>query len=207
VQGVSSAEIGAILAPYYPATDGRLADRVAIYISVLQEWNRKISLTTVTDPIEITKFHFGESLFAASALKIHEGRLADVGSGAGFPGVPLAMAIPGLRVSLIEANAKKAAFLCEVARLLSLSNVNVIRSRWEDISEKAPFDFICARALGDYESLIRWSSSHLNRGGILALFLGQDDAENVVMHKNWLWRAPIKIPGSDRRYLLSGSPL
>ena len=131
----SAADIASLLAPYYGVDSQHFSDQIRIYIALLLEWNRKISLTAVTDPADIVRFHFGESLFAASALEILNGRLADVGSGAGFPGIPLAMAIPRIQATLIEANAKKAAFLSEVARRLQLSNVSVVRSRMEDATQ------------------------------------------------------------------------
>ena len=202
----SSAEIAGILTPYCPAVDERLANQVAAYIPLLLEWNRKISLTAVTDPTEIAKFHFGESLFAGSALKIREGRLADVGSGAGFPGLPLAMANLGLEVTLIEANAKKAAFLSEASRRLGIKNAVVSRNRMEDIAGPVHFDFICARALGNYARLLDWSRRHLDPAGKVVLFLGRDDAETLSKNGEWSWGVPMRVPGSDRRFLLTGAP-
>ena len=166
----SSTDIVSLLAPYYPVEDKSLIEHIRAYIPLLLGWNEKISLTKITDPVEIVRFHFGESLFAASALKIRDGRLADVGSGAGFPGLPLAMAIPGLHATLIEASAKKAAFLSEVARRLYLPNVGVLRSRMEDVRGVEPFDFICARAMGKHANLIRWSRDKLTPRGKLVLF-------------------------------------
>ena len=100
----------------FPASE--LCERIRTYISLLLRWNQSISLTTVTNSDEILRFHFGESLFAASAFSLENGRLADVGSGAGFPGLPLAMLLPDLNVTLIESNAKKFTFLSEVVREL-----------------------------------------------------------------------------------------
>ena len=182
-----------------------MSDQIRVYIALLLEWNRKISLTAVTDPVEIVKFHFGESLFAASALEILNGRLADVGSGAGFPGIPLAMAIPGVQATLIEANAKKAAFLSEIARRLQLSNVSVVRSRMEDTAQIGTFDFVCARAMGKHANLMRWSLGKLTPRGRLVLFLGENDAEHVGQMSGWNWGSPVRIPGSWRRYVLSGT--
>src|SRR5580704_11354283 len=129
-----------------------LLEAIRTYISILLRWNSKISLTTVTDPLEILKFHFGEGLFAAKSVPIKNGRLADVGSGAGFPGLPLAMLLPDLEVVLIESNLKKATFLSEVIRTLTLGNVKVWRGRMEDmpLDAKSRFDFVTARALGHH---------------------------------------------------------
>lgn len=205
MKNLSPADIASLLLPYYPIENQRLLDQIAVYIALLLKWNQKISLTTVTDPVQIVKFHFGESLFAAFALKILDGRLADVGSGAGFPGIPLAMAIPGLDVTLIEANAKKAAFLFEIVRRLQLANVAVVRSRVEDAALIGTFDFVCARAIGKHASLMRWSSERLTQQGRLVLFLGEKDTQQVRKASGWNWELPISIPGSLRRYLLSGT--
>ncbi len=192
---LSSADILSLLAPYYSIDDQRVIEGIKAYILLLLAWNDKISLTRITEPVEIVKFHFGESLFAAASLKITDGRLADVGSGAGFPGLPLAMAIPGLHTTLIESNAKKVAFLSEVARRLGLSNVTVLRSRMEDAHVES-FDFICARAVGKQESLIRWSREKLTPKGKLVLFLGEEDVQTIRKTVQWNWELPIKIPNS-----------
>ena len=205
MKNLSPTDIASLLLPYYPIENQQFLDQIPVYIALLLEWNRKISLTTVTDPVEIVKFHFGESLFAASALHIRDGRLADVGSGAGFPGIPLAMAIPSVQATLIEANAKKAAFLSEVVRRLELSNVSVVRSRMEDATQIGTFDFVCARAVGKHPSLMRWSLERLTPVGRLVLFLGERDAQQILQTGGWKWGLPIRIPGSSRRCIVSGT--
>jgi 16S rRNA (guanine527-N7)-methyltransferase len=108
------------------------------YISVLLRWNKKIALTAITDPLDIVRFHFGESMFGAPAVPIRKGRLADVGTGAGFPGLPLKLLVPSLDLVLIESNAKKASFLSECIRELNLTGVDVYRGRVEEIEPKDP---------------------------------------------------------------------
>src|SRR5579862_4279118 len=141
-ESLSDLRIAALLGAYGVATSPALADAIRTYISMLLRWNSRISLTTVVDPVEILKFHFGESLFAISKVPISFGRLADVGSGAGFPGLPLAMFVRDLEVVLIESNLKKATFLSEIVRELKIDNVAVSRMRAEDIGEKAYFSFV-----------------------------------------------------------------
>lgn len=201
---LSSGDITSLLAPYCFVDDQRIIEHIRAYIPMLLAWNAKISLTKITEPVEIVKSHFGESLFAASALKIRDGRLADVGSGAGFPGLPMAMANPGLHASLIEANAKKAAFLFEVARRLDLSNVTVLRSRMEDIGSVEVFDSIAARAVGKHASLMRWARGKLAPRGRLVLFLGEEDVQTVCDTRQWKWESVLKIPNSSRRFVISG---
>jgi 16S rRNA (guanine527-N7)-methyltransferase len=108
---LTNLQIERLLRGYGAATSPELTVKFNAYIELLLKWNRKIALTTVTDPEEIVKFHFGESLFATSHYNLENSRLADVGTGAGFPGLALALAIPTLSVTLIESNLKKCAFL------------------------------------------------------------------------------------------------
>jgi 16S rRNA (guanine527-N7)-methyltransferase len=204
---LSASEISNALEPYGATIEPATADKILAYIALLLKWNRSISLTTVTDPAEIIKFHFGESVFAASALKFAESRLADVGAGAGFPGLPLALTVPGLDVTLIESNTKKCAFLSEVVRALNIPNATVFRGRMEEFPPgSASFDFITARALGQFDDLLKWSLTHLAPGGKVVLWLGDDDARELSRAPGWTWDQPILIPGSIRRYLLMGSP-
>jgi len=128
---LTSAQITDALKPYGIAPSIDLIKGVRTYSELLLKWNRIISLTSVTDVEQILRFHFGESLFALSMLPVEKSRLADVGSGAGFPGIPLAMASPSLTVTLIESNAKKYAFLNEVIRELKLRNVTALHSLME----------------------------------------------------------------------------
>jgi 16S rRNA (guanine527-N7)-methyltransferase len=133
-------------------------------------------------------------------------RLADVGSGAGFPGLPLAMMIPGVDVTLIESNTKKCAFLSEVTRELDFSNVTVFRGRMEDLPINSdPFGFVTARALGHHDDLLKWASGRLSSGGKAILWLGDQDATNLSRRTDWNWGERALIPGSERRYILSGS--
>jgi 16S rRNA (guanine527-N7)-methyltransferase len=190
---------------YGASAKAEVCSAIRAYIPLLLHWNRKISLTTVTDPLEILRFHFGESIFAASAFINQNGRLADVGSGAGFPGLPLKLLIPSLSVFLIESNAKRAAFLAEAVRELGIEGVEVYRGRFEELGfERPEFDFITARALGMHEKLVNWAKSAIKVGGSLILWLGQDDALQITMRKSWQWRKPLLIPGTRSRTILIG---
>jgi 16S rRNA (guanine527-N7)-methyltransferase len=184
----------------------RLCEQIRVYIDLLLRWNRKTSLTTVTQPEEIVRFHFGESLLAVPSVPIRHGRLADVGSGAGFPAVPIRMVFSNLSVVLIESNQKKATFLAEVARELQLVNVDVRRSRMEDVSfDDQPVQFVSARAVRIDDDFLNWSRHALNSTGSLVLWLGEEDASNISKQSGWSWAAPIRIPRSDRRVILHGT--
>jgi 16S rRNA (guanine527-N7)-methyltransferase len=211
---LSNQGIADILAEYSVTADGAapLIDGIQSYVSLLLQWNQSISLTTITDPEEIVRFHFGESLFAASCVPIRHGRLADVGAGAGFPGLPLRMLIPSLNLTLIESNAKKATFLSEVLRRLALDRVQISRVRMDEFKGEpnlrphSCFDFITARAFGQFEDLLRWSRAHLSKSGRLVLWLGRDGLASISKTEGWTWATPARIPGSDRRFIVSGSP-
>jgi 16S rRNA (guanine527-N7)-methyltransferase len=192
------------LAEYGVSVTSTIESGVRAYISLLLRWNERISLTTITDPVEILRFHFGESMFAASAVPIRDGRLADVGSGAGLPGLPLKILVPSLDLILIESNAKKASFLSECIRELNLAGVEVARRRFEDFDGNA-LDFVTARALGNYDHLIEWTRKNLTLSGKLVLWLGQDDAVELQTNSALKWRSPMPIPNSDRRVILVGA--
>ena len=189
------------LRTYGVSATADICSAIRTYISLLLHWNRTISLTAVTDPLEVLRFHFGESMFAASSIANRNGRLADVGSGAGFPGIPLKLALPALEVILIESNAKKAAFLAE----LGLERTEIYRGRFEDFRAEGPeFDFVTARAIGRHEELIKWAFGAIKLGGNLILWLGADDAAQVMLKKPWRWSKPLPIPGSHSRTILVG---
>ena len=204
---LSHEEIRSSLAVYGVSTDDVLCERINTYIRLFLKWNQKISLTTVTNPAEILRFHFGESLFAASVVPIGESRLADVGSGAGFPGLAIRLLVELRHLTLIDSNAKKVAFLAEVSRELELKNVDVFRGRMEEFIPIDPgVDFITARALGQHVQLLQWSHSQLSHSGKIVLWLGEEDCTTIAGKSAWTWREPIHIPGSTRRFLFVGSP-
>src|SRR5260370_8789673 len=111
--GLSDGAIAKALTPFNVGPSATLADSIRKYADLLLLWNHKVNLTSITNPREILARHFGESLFAASAVPISAGRLADVGSGAGFPGLALKLFVPDLEVFLVESVMKTATFLLQ----------------------------------------------------------------------------------------------
>lgn len=202
---LTDVKIRSSLAPYGVSPTAHLCTSIRSYIELLLRWNRHISLTAVEDPLEIIHFHFGESVSAISIASIQGGRLADVGTGAGFPGIPLAMFAPHLQVTLIEANTRKAAFVAEVQRSLNLNNVRIFRGRFDDpATPLSKSDFIAARALGSYDELLDWSGGVLNPSGRVLLWLGLDHAGRISQNPAWQWEPPHRIPGTKKRVLLVG---
>lgn len=176
------------------------------YIAVLLKWNDKINLTAIRDPREILYRHFCECMFATVALPLEKGRLADVGSGGGFPGLPIKILRPDLQVFLIESNIKKATFLAEVSRDLELTDLRVLVNRFEDVAEDVvPLDYVCSRALGEYASLLSWAGSEAISAKMAILWIGARDLDEIVKIAGWSWRDPIPVPQSLRRLLLVGT--
>jgi 16S rRNA (guanine527-N7)-methyltransferase len=196
------------LGSYGVVPDTSQCGQIRTYVSTLLKWNRSIALTSITDELEVIKFHFGESVFALFAIQGQNSRLADVGSGAGFPGLALKIFSDSLDLVLIESNARKCAFLLEVSRSLGLSGVRVLRSRFEEAGEfRASLNFIASRALGGYSELLDWSKESLVDGGKLILWVGGENARLVANNSDWLWQPPVAIPGSKRRFVLVGTSM
>ena len=178
------------------------------YLAILLFWNERVSLTSMESAEEIVERQFGESLFAVSALAVEKGRLADVGSGAGFPGMALKIFAPDLEVHLIEQNAKKATFLRETARFLNFEGVFVHGRDYRQIqAEPGAFEWITAKALGSYEEVLIWAHSRLSSTGKAVLWLGSDDAARISAIPGWSWTPSIAIPSSERRILISGAAI
>jgi 16S rRNA (guanine527-N7)-methyltransferase len=187
-------------------TSPALFEAVAAYTDLLRRWNRKVNLTSVTDPAEILERHFAESFFAARWLGPGPGLLCDIGSGAGFPGLALKLVLPEWSVRLYEPNAKKAAFLKEVAHALNLRGLEVSRLRWQDARVvPGSVDAVSARALGGYVELAGWAAAVLRPGGKLLLWLGESDAGVVRRLPEWLWESQ-PLPKARERLLLIGVP-
>jgi len=176
------------------------------YMAILLAWNDKMNLTAIRDPLEMLYRHFCESMYAAAAVPLESGRLADVGSGGGFPGLALKIARPDLQVFLIESNVKKATFLAEVVRELELADTRVLVSRYEELGEEVtPLDFVSSRALGEFDRFLNWASSERVAAGRVVLWVGGRDVDEIKKIAGWTWQQPISIPHSLQRFLLVGS--
>jgi 16S rRNA (guanine527-N7)-methyltransferase len=176
------------------------------YVKILLQWNEKLNLTAIRDPLEILYRHFCECMYAAVAVPCGSGRLADIGSGAGFPGIPLKIIRPELELFLVESNIKKGTFLAEVIRDLELTNARVLISRYEELSEElAPLDYVCSRALGDFGPFLDWAASERLSARRTLLWIGGRDLEEVRKSPRWEWQEAISVPQSLRRFLLVGT--
>jgi 16S rRNA (guanine527-N7)-methyltransferase len=176
------------------------------YIRLLLVWNEKVNLTAIRDPLEILYRHFCESMFATKVVDLGQCRLVDIGTGAGFPGLALKILLPEAQIILVESNIKKATFLAEVVRALGITGVNVMVSRYEELGEEiAPVDFLLARALGEFEVLLKWAASERVDAKKVILWLGASDVEEVRKRSRWAWESAVTVPQSLRRVLLIGT--
>jgi 16S rRNA (guanine527-N7)-methyltransferase len=204
---IASEQIILALQPFGVHPSGQQIDMIREYTYLLIKWNRSISLTTIVDPREIVVRHFGECMFAACAIPVENCRLADFGAGAGFPGLALKIISPALKLMLIESNRKKCAFLSEVVRTLGLEAVEIVPSRFEEIKDRVDsIDLVTARALGGFPKLLRSAKNILAQGGRVILWVGLEHVNTISAIDTWIWEAAIKIPDSQRRYLLIGRP-
>jgi len=176
------------------------------YMGILRNWNEKLNLTAIRDPLEILYRHFCECMYAATAVPVESGRLADIGAGAGFPGIPMKIIRPELELILVESNIKKGTFLAEVVRHLELKDARVLISRYEELSEElAPLDYVCSRALGEFGPFLEWSASERLSARRTLLWIGGRDLDEVRKSPQWEWQEPISVPQSLRRYILVGT--
>lgn len=179
---LSEATVRQLLEPFGLNLSGEQTGQVVAYLELLLRWNEKINLTSVRDPAECVRRHFGESLFVGRWVELG-GKLLDVGSGAGFPGLCLKIIFPALSVTLLEPVAKKRAFLKEAARVLGMSGVEVRRERLEEFAFSSGvagiFDSVTARAVGDLQELIPLASHCLKPGGRLFLWLSRRQASEI----------------------------
>ncbi len=181
------------------------------HFDLLLRWNQKINLTGIRDPEQILRRHFLESLLLTKVLKLGTGVLYDIGSGAGFPGLPLKAAHPELKLILVESSQKKAAFLKEVIRAAGLQGTQVEATRLETLVQRADAeaaDWITMRAVGRLHRLVPLLRRLLAPHGKLALFLGRQDVERVPSSTGgFAWESPVLLPGSKRRFILVGENL
>jgi 16S rRNA (guanine527-N7)-methyltransferase len=183
--------------------EAQLAKLVA-HLDLLDDWNSRMNLTAIRDrPSQLTK-HLLDSL---TVLPYLEGaRIADVGSGAGFPGIPLAVVEPHRHFTLIESTGKKCRFLEHVRDTLELKNVEVVQSRAESYKPEVRFDTVLARAVGPVADLVKVAGSLVVGGGRLLAMKGRyPEAELAAKLNGWKVAAvhPLTVPGlGEERHLV-----
>ena len=148
--------------------DDAAAEKFVDFVRLLVKWNRVTNLTAVRDPLEMVTRHILDSLAVVPFLT--RGSLLDVGSGAGLPGVPIAIASPGLDVTLLDSNAKKLRFVRQATAELGLDNVQVVQARMQEYQPGRSFDMVISRAVASLDELYQ-QTVHLLRPGGRMLFM------------------------------------
>lgn len=185
------------------ALDPALSAPLLDYLALLLRWNKTYNLTAVRDPQEMVNKHLLDSLAMhpfVDDIAARGGSLADLGTGAGLPGIPLSIVKPGLRVTLVESAGKKARFMREAIRQLGLRDARVAESRIEAVAEAGAYDAITARALATLPLIIELGGHLLKPDGCLLAMKGVFPAEEIAaLPAGWAVRDvhPLTVPGLD----------
>lgn len=189
-------------------------DALLAYLELLQRWNRAYNLTAVRDPQEMVTRHLLDSLSIAPHLSGQ--RFLDVGTGAGLPGIPLAIVFPERQFELLDSNGKKTRFLIEARQRLGLDNVTVHSTRVESLTDQAGFDGILSRAFASLADMVAGCQHLLAQGGKMYAMKGQyPEQELSHLPKRFIVEGchSLHVPGIDEaRHLLvlsrsdTGSP-
>ena len=180
----------------YP--DG-VAEKFAALLVELEKWNRRVNLTAIRDPKEMVTGHILDSLVARPLL---EGTtVLDVGTGPGFPGLPLAIAEPERQFTLLDSNNKKILFVQHAAGLLGLDNVTAVKGRGEDYAPGQRFDTVIARALAALPRLVQIAGHHVGEDGVFVALKGRYPVEELEQMGNKPWGyavTELKVPGLEQ---------
>ena len=183
-------------------SEGQIA-QLLDYLALIEKWTRVYNLTAVRDPAAMLTQHLLDSLAVMSPLasqvadqELAELRLLDVGSGAGLPGVVLAICRPDWRVDCVDTVAKKAAFIQQVAASLKLPNLRGVHARVESLS--GPYDVVCSRAFASLVDFTNWSRGALAQGGLWMALKGKhplDEIEALPADVQVFHVEPLVVPG------------
>jgi 16S rRNA (guanine527-N7)-methyltransferase len=187
-----------------PTLSPDLASRFGAYCELLLRWNARVNLTAIRNEDGILRRHFLESILCASAIPSGTLNLLDIGSGAGFPGIPIALCRPEIAVTLAESQGKKAAFLREALRVLDL-RATVHAGRAEALT--ARFDAVTVRAVDRMESAVSAAIGLTKAGGVLLILTTESSvpALKASAGQAMEWQQTVPMPGSEARVLLVGT--
>ena len=173
------------------------ADSFSVLLSELERWNSKVNLTAIRKRDEMVTGHLLDSLVARPLL--HGNTVLDVGTGAGFPGLPLAIVEPQRHFTLVDSNNKKIMFIQHVAGLLGLGNVSAVKARSEDYAPGRRFDTVTARALAALPKLVELAGHHVGEDGVFVALKGRYPEEELQQLPE-TWRAEVtelNVPGLE----------
>lgn len=212
---IEESKVRDLLGPFGLQLTDRQMNQLLAYLSLLLRWNSKINLTSIRNAEDCVTRHFGESLYVSKFESVR-GRMLDIGSGAGFPGLALKITFPELATTLLEPVGKKRAFLKEVVRVCEMQNVEVRPERLDEYvrqSLKDPFDFATCRAVGGLQELVPMAARCVKLGGRLLFWLGSEqELELGQVHEvaggsvdqAVTWRQVARIPLSRSRGIWCG---
>lgn len=184
--------------------DSQQTQQLQSYLQLLQRWNKFYNLTAVRHVAQMQVLHLDDSLSVAPFIR--GGSCLDVGSGAGLPGIPLAIVQPERQFTLLDTNGKKTRFMQQAVLELGLKNVTVIQTRVESWQPAALFDAVISRAFASLHDFVTFTGKHLREGGILYAMKGRYPADELTaLPAGWRVSAqhPLHVPGLDaERHLL-----
>ncbi len=174
------------------------AERFSTLLDELSRWNQRVNLTAIRDPNEMITGHLLDSLIVRPLL--HGTRILDVGTGAGFPGLPLAISEPTRTFELVDGNNKKIMFVQHIAAMLGLGNVKPVKARTEDYAPDERFDTVIARAVGSLTRLVEIAGHHVGEDGVFVALKGRYPAEELEeLPERWEFVVrELDVPGLEQ---------
>lgn len=169
----------------------------SVFLKELKEWNKKINLTSITNDSDIAIKHFLDSMIVSSLFQI-SGKVADIGSGSGFPGIPLKIKDPSLDMVLIEAKRKRANFLKYMISLLDLKSIEIFNERAETFEKKNCFDWVLSRAFADLKTCCKMSLPLIKKEGHILLMRGKNMEEEITQNSSYFLTHKIAI--AEKRF-------
>lgn len=165
------------------------------FIKLIEKWNKAYNLTAVRDPLEMVNLHVLDSLAILPHIKLP--RVADIGTGAGLPGMPLAICMPECHFTLVDSNSKKTRFVQQAVLELRLKNVDVIQSRVELLKPQTLFSTVISRAFASMSDILKLTSHLLDREGVLLAMKGQIPEQELLALSAEYSVLPLAVPGID----------
>jgi 16S rRNA (guanine527-N7)-methyltransferase len=170
-------------------------DQLLAFIKLIEKWNKAYNLTAIRDMKEMARLHILDSL--AILPHVEGRRVIDIGTGAGLPGIPLAICLPETGFTLLDSNAKKTRFVQQVVLELKLKNVEVCHSRAENFHPEKAYDAVLTRAFASLPDIVKLTAHLLGKGGVLLAMKGQNfdaELEQIAGKKSVI---PVSVPGAD----------
>jgi 16S rRNA (guanine527-N7)-methyltransferase len=205
-QSYDAAAIQRLVAPsLLRPLDATAYKKLARYVQLLHRWNARMNLTAVRDAQVFVTLHLAECLLAGQLAPETVATAMDFGSGAGLPGIPMAIARPELAIALVESQCKKAAFLGEAVRELGLGNATVFGGRVEAMAEGRQWDMVVFRAVDKMEEALQVAWCRIREGGRYMVLTTEGKRAMIEGQlAGMAWDAPVGVPGSEQRVILRG---